>query len=71
MKKLTLNQRIEKLEQELMDLKILIGCLPRQTQPITNITGTLGRGEWCSACGAWKQYGVSDNHYCTGYKVLC
>jgi hypothetical protein len=28
-------------------------------------------GEWCSACGAWKEYGVSDTHFCTGYKVTC
>lgn len=28
-------------------------------------------GEWCGACGAWKQYGVADTHGCTGYKVIC
>lgn len=28
-------------------------------------------GEWCPACGAWKQYGTSDTHYCTDYKVTC
>ena len=31
----------------------------------------IGTGEWCKACGAWKQYGVADNHHCTGYKVTC
>ena len=28
-------------------------------------------GEWCPACGAWKTYGVADNHNCTGYKITC
>jgi len=28
-------------------------------------------GEWCKACGAWKQYGIADTHHCTGYKVTC
>ena len=28
------------------------------------------QGEWC-ICGAWKQYGVADNHHCTGYRVTC
>lgn len=32
---------------------------------------TSSNGEWCKACGAWKQYGISDNHHCTGYKVTC
>lgn len=27
-------------------------------------------GEWCH-CGAWKQYGLPDNHHCTGYKITC
>lgn len=32
---------------------------------------TSPNGEWCQACGAWKQYGVTDTHHCTGYKVIC
>lgn len=40
------------------------------TTPLFNQPLTLG-GEWCKACGAWRQYGQQDNHYCTGYKVTC
>lgn len=39
-----------------------------KTQPLISDSTT---GEWCKACGIWKQYGVPDNHYCTGYKVTC
>lgn len=35
------------------------------------LTVTSTSGEWCQACGAWRQYGQQDNHYCTGYKVTC
>lgn len=43
---------------------------PNRLIPLTS-QGTATQGEWCPACGAWKQYGMQDNHYCTGYKVTC
>lgn len=27
------------------------------------------QGEWCDKCGAWKTYGITDSHNCTGYKI--
>ena len=71
MKKTTLKKRIEILEKEVQELRVLI---PRRitgtgNSPIYGTSSTMG--EWCSACGAWKQYGFSDNHYCTGYKITC
>lgn len=43
-----------------------------QYYPQTNpTTPSSNNGEWCVRCGAWKQYGTNDAHYCTGYKGTC
>lgn len=43
----------------------------RGAQKLVQVPGTIREnGEWC-ICGVWKQYGVTDNHHCTGYRVTC
>lgn len=58
-----LKEQNKVLTDKILELSRLIG------NPV--LMTTSGTGEWCSACGAWKQYGQSDNHHCTGYKVTC
>lgn len=58
-------EETNKLLKELIDLIKL-----QNNQPIGRIYNTRPDGEWC-ICGAWKQYGVPDNHHCSGYRVTC
>lgn len=57
-------QTLEEVEREKQQELIRLVQVPGQIQNTTN-------GEWCQACGAWKQYGVADTHHCTGYKITC
>lgn len=60
-----INEIIEHLNQRDNDII-------KDIQPVyRGGTFTNQSGEWCQACGAWKQYGLPDNHHCTGYKVIC
>lgn len=61
-------EETNKLLREIIDLlknkeKLSI---PTQYKQLTS-----PNGEWCQVCGAWKQYGVTYTHHCTGYKVIC
>lgn len=61
-------EETNKLLREIIDLlkfKDSLPIIPPYQAP------TSANGEWCQACGAWKQYGTPDNHHCTGYKITC
>lgn len=61
-------EETNKLLKEVIELLKNKGSQPIMP-PYQHPTST--QGEWCQACGAWKSYGVADNHHCTGYKVTC
>lgn len=74
MKKPTLQQQIDILRQEIEELKRETNPLGylginKSLPPIQMPNGTKN-GEWC-ICGAWKQYGLADQHYCTGGRITC
>ena len=65
-----MNNEIQK--KILEELSLIRELLERKgTATPTLSMPTSSQGEWCQACGAWKSYGVSDQHHCTGYKVTC
>lgn len=42
-----------------------------EAQKLVQVPATVKQnGEWC-ICGAWRSYGVNDNHHCTGYRITC
>lgn len=72
MKKKTTNQLLEQILHEISDLRKSLPMNISTTQtPFYKVISNQNNGEWCEKCGAWKQYGVADNHHCTGYKVTC